>query len=99
MKNCTQLKNFSASFCSQLTDESFKTLHKNNFRINSLSLGGCGNFTGCINAFFLVIKKDLTLKRFSEFCPKLKDLILPWNKQLTDKSLEYLANGCLNLKI
>lgn len=52
MKLCTQLKHFSASFCGQLTDASFQTLSEHSFRMNSVSLGGCGKFTGYITPMF-----------------------------------------------
>lgn len=94
----TRLQTISLCFCSKLSDAAFETLSKNNYTITSISLGGCGLFTGNSEVETFLTFEDDVVKKISEFCPKLKDLIIPWNKLLTDLSLEYLGNGCRSLK-
>lgn len=48
-----------------------------NFSMLSISIGGCGKFT------------DLSVRRMSN-CPKLKEVILAWNKEITDLEVSHL---------
>eukprot|EP01117_Protostelium_nocturnum_P014419 TRINITY_DN5483_c0_g1_i1.p1 TRINITY_DN5483_c0_g1~~TRINITY_DN5483_c0_g1_i1.p1 ORF type:complete len:662 (-),score=186.84 TRINITY_DN5483_c0_g1_i1:29-2014(-) len=87
LQSCEALTTISLCFCTQLSDDAFQSLgRENHSQITSVSIGGCGGFT------------NKTISKISSSCPKLKEFVLAWNKKITDDEISKLAQSCPNLK-